>query len=57
MHTRVGLGFWAMSEVPELLERLLRTPSPSGYEAAAAAVWREAASFGEVETDPRPQLR
>src|ERR671931_1553424 len=37
---------------PELLRRLLTTPGPSGYEAAAAAVWREAASaFAEVTTD------
>jgi putative aminopeptidase FrvX len=40
-----------MPEVPELLERLLATPGPSGYEEAAARVWREAASFGELETD------
>ena len=38
--------------IPELLERLLTTPGPSGQEEAAAAVWREAAAaFGEVETD------
>jgi putative aminopeptidase FrvX len=38
--------------VPELLERLLTTPGPSGHERAAAAVWREAAAdFGEVEGD------
>jgi endoglucanase len=38
--------------VPELLRRLLTAPGPSGYEAAAAAVWREAASaFAEVTTD------
>src|SRR5919198_5719438 len=40
-----------MAETPELLAQLLSTPGPSGYEAPAAAVWREAASFGEVETD------
>jgi endoglucanase len=35
--------------VPELLRRLLTTPGPSGLEADAAAVWREAASeFAEV---------
>ena len=36
---------------PELLERLLAAPSPSGYEAPGAAVWREAASFAELELD------
>ena len=40
-----------MPEIPDLLNRLLGTPGPSGYEAEAAAVWREAASFGELETD------
>jgi len=37
--------------IPTLLERLLTTPGPSGHEQAAAAVWCEAAAFGEVETD------
>jgi putative aminopeptidase FrvX len=38
--------------VPELLHRLLTTPGPSGYEAAAAGIWREAASsFAEVSSD------
>ena len=38
--------------VPELLERLLTTPGPSGQERQAAAVWREAAAaFGEVSSD------
>lgn len=38
--------------VPELLRRLLTAPGPSGYESAAAAVWREAASaFAEVSSD------
>lgn len=37
---------------PELLRRLLSAPGPSGYEAAASAVWREAASaFAEVTSD------
>ena len=36
---------------PELLERLLAAPSPSGYEAPGAAVWRDAASFAELELD------
>jgi putative aminopeptidase FrvX len=38
--------------VPELLRKLLTAPGPSGYETAAAAVWREAASaFAEVSSD------
>jgi endoglucanase len=38
-------------ETPELLERLLSAPSPSGYEGPAAAVWREAASFARLSSD------
>jgi putative aminopeptidase FrvX len=38
--------------LPELLERLLTTPGPSGQESAVAAVWREAAApVGEVSSD------
>jgi putative aminopeptidase FrvX len=38
--------------LPDLLERLLTTPGPSGQERAAAAVWREAAKpVGEVSSD------
>ncbi len=38
---------------PDLLRQLLSTPGPSGYEAAPARVWREAASaFAEVSSDP-----
>ena len=40
-----------MASTPELLEKLLTAPSPSGYEGPAAAVWREAATFAELETD------
>ena len=37
---------------PALLGRLLTAPGPSGYESAASAVWREAASaFAEVTSD------
>jgi putative aminopeptidase FrvX len=36
---------------PVLLDKLLRTGAPSGYEAPAAEVWREAASFAEVSSD------
>jgi putative aminopeptidase FrvX len=38
-------------ETPELLDKLLRSAAPSGYEGPAAAVWREAASFAELSTD------
>jgi putative aminopeptidase FrvX len=37
--------------IPELLDKLLRTPGPSGYEAAAAQVWRDAAGFADLSTD------
>ena len=38
--------------LPELLDRLLTTPGPSGQEHAVAAVWREAAApVGEVSSD------
>ena len=40
-----------MPEVPETLKKLLSTPGPSGYEAPAAGVWREAADFATIETD------
>jgi putative aminopeptidase FrvX len=38
--------------IPELLRKLLETPGPTGSEAEAAAVWREAAgAFAEVSGD------
>ena len=40
-----------MAETPELLQKLLSTAAPSGHEAPASAVWREAASFAELDTD------
>ncbi len=40
-----------MTDTPKLLDQLLRTGAPSGYEAPAAAVWRDAASFAELTTD------
>ena len=40
-----------MTETPALLDKLLRTAAPSGYEEPAAAVWREAASFAELSSD------
>jgi len=40
-----------MTKTPQLLDQLLRTGAPSGYEAPAAAVWREAASFAELSSD------
>ncbi len=39
------------SKTPGLLDKLLRAPGPSGYEAQAAAVWREAASFASLSAD------
>jgi endoglucanase len=40
-----------MSEIPALLNKLLRSAAPSGYEGPAAAIWRDAASFAELSTD------
>ncbi|HEX5713958.1 MAG TPA: M42 family metallopeptidase [Solirubrobacterales bacterium] len=40
-----------MTETPRLLDELLRAGAPSGYEAPAAAVWRDAASFAELSSD------
>jgi putative aminopeptidase FrvX len=40
-----------MTDSPALLDKLLRTPAPSGHEAPAAAVWREAASFASLSSD------
>ena len=40
-----------MSKTPGLLDKLLRVPGPSGYEAPAAAAWREAASFATLSAD------
>lgn len=40
-----------MNKTPGLLDKLLRAPGPSGYEAQAAAVWREAASFATLSAD------
>jgi endoglucanase len=40
-----------MTDAPSLLEKLLAAPSPSGYEAPATAIWREAAAFAEITTD------
>ena len=40
-----------MTEIPKLLDELLRAPGPSGYEAPASSVWRQAASFASLETD------
>jgi putative aminopeptidase FrvX len=40
-----------VQETPGLLDKLLRAAAPSGYEAPAAAVWREAASFASLSTD------
>ena len=40
-----------MADTPELLDRLLSAPSPSGYEGPGAAIWREAAGFAEQQVD------
>jgi endoglucanase len=40
-----------MADVPALLDKLLRTGAPSGYEGPAAEVWREAASFASQSSD------
>lgn len=40
-----------MTKTPGLLDKLLRAPGPSGYEAIAAAAWREAASFAALSAD------
>jgi putative aminopeptidase FrvX len=38
--------------IPDLLQRLLTAPGPSGHEDAPARIWREAAAaYGEVSTD------
>ena len=37
--------------IPELLDKLLRAPSPSGYEGPASQIWRDAAGFAELTTD------
>ena len=40
-----------MSETPRLLDKLLRVAAPSGYEAPAASLWREEASFASLSAD------
>jgi putative aminopeptidase FrvX len=40
-----------MAETPKLLDKLLRTGAPSGYEAPVAEVWRDAASFAALSSD------
>jgi endoglucanase len=40
-----------VSKTPGLLDKLLRAPAPSGYEAPAAAIWREQASFASLSAD------
>ncbi|HEX3239709.1 MAG TPA: M42 family metallopeptidase [Solirubrobacterales bacterium] len=36
---------------PDLLDKLLRIGAPSGYEAPAAEIWRDAAGFAELSSD------
>ena len=40
-----------MPETPPLLDKLLQVGAPSGHEAPAAEVWREAASFASLSAD------
>jgi len=40
-----------MAETPKLLDELLRTGAPSGYEAPVAEIWRAAASFAKLSSD------
>jgi putative aminopeptidase FrvX len=40
-----------MADAPTLLDKLLRTGAPSGYEGPAAEVWRQAASFASLSSD------
>ena len=40
-----------MTEVPQLLDELLRAAAPSGHEGPAASVWRENASFASLSSD------
>jgi endoglucanase len=38
-----------VSDVPKLLDELLRVGAPSGYELPAAEIWRDAASFADSQ--------
>ena len=40
-----------MADTPALLDKLLRAAAPSGHEAPAASIWREAASFADLSSD------
>jgi putative aminopeptidase FrvX len=40
-----------VAEIPQLLDKLLRTVAPSGHEEPAAAAWREEASFAALSAD------
>jgi endoglucanase len=40
-----------LTPTPPLLDELLRTGAPSGYEGPAAEIWRKAASFAELSSD------
>jgi putative aminopeptidase FrvX len=40
-----------MAKTPKLLDELLRTGAPSGYEGPASAIWRDAASFASLSSD------
>jgi len=51
MSVRIDILRGPVHETPGLLDKLLRVAGPSGYEAPAAAVWREAASFADLSAD------
>jgi putative aminopeptidase FrvX len=56
--TQADPGSPAATEIPALLEQLLRTAGPSGFETAVAAVWRDAvAPFAEITDDPLGSVR
>ncbi|HEX3173014.1 MAG TPA: M42 family metallopeptidase [Solirubrobacterales bacterium] len=40
-----------MTEIPTLLDKLLKPAAPSGHEGPAAAVWREEAAFASLSSD------
>jgi putative aminopeptidase FrvX len=51
LRDRVAYCVVPVAEIPQLLDRLLRTVAPSGHEEPAAAAWREAASFASLSAD------
>src|ERR1700749_1707693 len=45
------MSMTASTDVPTLLDELLRAGAPSGYEGPAAEIWRQAAGFAELSYD------